>query len=67
MKEKDIEKDMGEEVGGLDKELDFDDEDEKVCPNCGQFCEGENVCLHCGAILTEEDDELEGFHEDEEV
>ncbi|MDP2599506.1 MAG: hypothetical protein Q8P84_02075 [Deltaproteobacteria bacterium] len=67
MKGKTLGGEMEEEVKELEEELDFDDENEKVCPNCGQFCEGENVCPHCGAMLAEEDDELEGFHEDEEV
>lgn len=52
-----------------EKEIDdisFDD-DETVCPNCGQQVEDESVCPYCGAILIEEDDEFEGFDDDEEM
>jgi uncharacterized membrane protein YvbJ len=43
-------------------------EDDRYCPNCGQFTEGEPVCPNCGAILDktgDNSDELDGFHEDE--
>lgn len=52
-----------------DQEIDdltFDDE-EPVCPNCGQETEGETTCPNCGAILMEEDDEFNGFHEDDGI
>lgn len=43
------------------------DEEEAVCPNCGQKVGDETVCSYCGAILIEEDDEFEGFDDDEEL
>lgn len=46
------------------EDLAYEDED-PVCPNCGQQTEGESVCPYCGAILTDEEDELDGFHEDD--
>ena len=48
-------------------DLDFDEDEEKVCPNCGHtYDEAEKACPHCGAIVSQEDDELDGFQEDEE-
>jgi len=41
-------------------------ENEEYCPNCGQYAGGESVCPNCGAILKNNEDEFEGFHEDDE-
>ena len=48
-----------------DDELPLEEED-VVCPNCGQSTEGETTCPYCGAILANEDDDLD-VGEDEEV
>lgn len=51
------------------KEEDLDevelDEDDPVCPNCGQSTEGETTCPYCGAILEDSDD-LDDLGEEEE-
>lgn len=45
---------------------DIGEMEDEYCPNCGQFTGGESECPNCGAILKDEDDEFEGFHEDDE-
>lgn len=45
-------------------ELEF--ESEEVCPNCGKRTDGETICPYCGAHLSG-DDELQGFHEEEDL
>lgn len=45
---------------------DFADNNDEICPNCGQFTGGESSCPNCGAILDTDDDEFDGFHEEEE-
>lgn len=42
------------------------EQEEDSCPNCGQPTEGESVCANCGAILGEDDDELDGFDDDDD-
>jgi hypothetical protein len=44
------------------------EEEENVCPNCGQHTEGESECPNCGAILGNGDDEddFDGFDDDED-
>lgn len=39
---------------------------EEYCPNCGQYVGQESICPNCGAIIKGEDDDLEGFHEEED-
>lgn len=41
-----------------------DDREEERCPNCGQVTGGESLCPNCGTVLPDQDDELEGFHEE---
>lgn len=52
-----------------EKEEDLDevelDEGELICPNCGQSTEGATTCPYCGAILAEEEDELDDPGEEE--
>ena len=55
-----------------DEELDGDDlpldEEDPVCPNCGQSTEGETTCPYCGAILAnEEEDEVDDWRDDDKV
>lgn len=51
---------------GAEEEIELEEEEEEdsVCPNCGQSTEGEDTCPYCGAILND-DDELDPFVEDD--
>lgn len=55
--------------GRIMKEENLDEveleEDDTVCPNCGQSTEGATTCPYCGAIL-EDGDDLDDFAEEEE-
>jgi ribosomal protein L32 len=47
--------------------VDFDElsfENPETCPNCGHFVGQEGICNNCGAMLFQEDDELNVFDED---
>lgn len=42
------------------------EEDDPVCPNCGQSTEGETTCPYCGAILAnDEEEEMDDWSDDE--
>jgi len=43
-------------------ELSFDSPE--TCPNCSHFVGQESTCPNCGAMLYDEDDELNVFDED---
>lgn len=57
-------KSKGEKMKEID-EIEYE-EDELVCPNCGRTTGGETTCPYCGAILTNEDEELDEVGEEEE-
>ena len=40
-------------------------EREETCPNCGQFAGTASVCPNCGAVLFNEDDDLNPFDEED--
>ena len=46
-------------------DLDFEEEEEILCPNCGQDTEGEMICPQCGAVLGNEDD-MDVFEDDDD-
>lgn len=42
--------------------LDFENPD--TCPNCGQFVGQESMCPYCGAILYDEEEDLNIVEDD---
>lgn len=42
------------------------DEGELICPNCGQSTEGATTCPYCGAILADDEEELDDLSDEEE-
>ncbi len=56
-------KELNEKENDGEENLSYEEED-PVCPNCGQSTEGATTCPYCGAILSN-DNELEDFEDEE--
>ena len=46
-------------------ELSFDNPE--TCPSCGSFVGQDSICPNCGAMLRDEEDELNIFEEDSDM
>lgn len=62
-------KEFGEKENKENKEIDEEDldsfeEEDAVCPNCGQSTDGDTTCPYCGAILSNDDD-LQNLEDEE--